>query len=89
MPACLIFNQCLELFEPVIGFTLGLKEVNPRLSRVVIVDEIVIDANMDKVPVLDLDAMTLLKMLKTLPMMMKALVVMLKPLWMIEKPLIG
>ena len=56
------------------------------------VDEIVIDANMDKAPVptrLDLDATTLLKMLKTLPMMMKALVVMLKPLWMMEKPLIG
>ena len=53
----------------------------------------------DKVPVptrLDLDATTLLKMLKTLlmvlktlPMMMKALVMMLKPLWMMEKPFIG
>ena len=64
-----------------------------------IVDEIVIDANMDKVLALsrlDLDATTLLKMLKTLLMalktllmMMKALVMMLKPLWMMEKPLIG
>ena len=53
-----------------------------------IVDEIVIDANMDKVLVLtklDLDTTTLLKILKTLlmalktlPMMMKSLVMMLK-----------
>ena len=38
---------------------------------------------------LDLDATTLLKMLKTLPMMMKALVMMLKPLWTMKKPFIG
>ena len=46
----------------------------------------------DKVPVptrLDLDATTLLKMLKTLPMMMKALVMIPKPLWTMEKPFIG
>ena len=62
-----------------------------------IVDEIFIDANMDKVLALsrlDLDTMTLRKMLKTLlmalktlPMMMKALMVTLKLLWKIEKPM--
>ena len=64
-----------------------------------IVDEIVIDANMDKVLVLtklDLDTTTLLKMLKTLlmalktlPMMMKSLVMMLNPLWTMENLFIG
>ena len=47
-----------------------------------IVDEIVIDANMDKVPVptsLNLEATTLLKMLKTLLMMLKTLEMVLKP----------
>ena len=36
LSASLIFNQCLELFEFVKGFTLGLEEVNPRLLRVII-----------------------------------------------------
>ena len=61
---------------------IGEHELLSSMTKGEIVDEIVIDANMDKVLVptsLNLEATTLLKMLKTQLMMLKTLEMVLKP----------